>query len=383
MKRTSYQNGSVLRKERKLGPDVWVYRYKDSDGSRKSETIGSVDKFPTKAAAIKRAAKLRDEINNRVECVLVSGLCDKYKLEHLPDRVSTSSGYRSYLKRFREEWGPMRLDTMAKDIMAIESWVNGYQTLPTAKKPARPASKKTKVHMKWFVHLLFEKAIKWGMLSLQRNPILLVEVKGKNIRVRKMNLLTSTQWVALIEDPDLSPHVRTMIFIAMLLGLRASEILGLRWEDIDVDEEGKPVIRIRRSHVGKDVDDTKTEESEQELPIHEDLGLVLEAWRESSVPVNGWMFGNIVTGRPFWRDSLQVDHLIPAGKKVGIPNLGWHDFRHTYRAMMRKLNISLEEQRTLMRHEDIRTTLGYGGKTPAEVGRPANAKVVEMLRKRA
>jgi integrase len=68
---------------------------------------------------------------------------------------------------------------------------------------------------------------------------------------------------------------------------------------------------------------------------------------------------------------------------VGIPNLGWHDFRHTYRAMMDELKISLEEQRTLMRHEDIRTTLGYGGKSKAETGRAANARVVEMLRKRA
>jgi hypothetical protein len=29
---------------------------------------------------------------------------------------------------------------------------------------------------------------------------------------------------------------------------------------------------------------------------------------------------------------------------------------------MRELKISLEEQRMLMRHEDIRTTLGYGGR---------------------
>ena len=36
-----------------------------------------------------------------------------------------------------------------------------------------------------------------------------------------------------------------------------------------------------------------------------------------------------------------------------------------------------------MRHEDIKTTIGYGGKTPAEVGRAANAKVVEMLRRQA
>ena len=51
--------------------------------------------------------------------------------------------------------------------------------------------------------------------------------------------------------------------------------------------------------------------------------------------------------------------------------------------MMRELKISLEEQRTLMRHEDIRTTLGYGGKSKAETVRGANARVVEMLRRRA
>jgi hypothetical protein len=64
-------------------------------------------------------------------------------------------------------------------------------------------------------------------------------------------------------------------------------------------------------------------------------------------------------------------------------HLGWLAFRHTYGAMVRKLEIPLEKQRTLMRHSDIRTTLSYGGKTPAETGRPSNKKVVEMLKNSA
>ena len=80
------------------------------------------------------------------------------------------------------------------------------------------------------------------------------------------------------------------------------------------------------------------------------------------------------------RLPIHKERRAAAGKYSSI---GWHDFRHTYRAMMRELKVSLEEQRTLMRHSDIRTTLGYGGKTPAEYGREANAKVVEMLRKGA
>lgn len=391
-KRASYQSGSVLLKTRKRGPDVWVLRYTDPDGSQPSVRIGTVVKYPTKAAAQKRAAKLLEEINERVCCIRVSGLCDRYAQDVMPNlRADTAASYASYLGRVREHFGDRRLDAVVKDIMGIETWINDLETTPTldrksargqfiAGRPARPLSKKTKLHMKAFIHRLFECAIKWGLISMQRNPIQLLEVEGRARRSRRPNLLTTAQWIDLIADSDLCDHVRTMIFVAMLLGLRASEILGLRWEDIDFN---RMVLSIRRSHVGKEVGETKTEDSEQELPIHEDLAEVLHAWREKSIPVNGWLFGNIITSRPFWRDSLQTDHLVPAGRKVGIKNLGWHDFRHTYRAMMRELDLSPEQQKNLMRHSDIRTTLDYGGKTPAEQVRPGNERVVEMLRKRA
>jgi integrase len=236
------------------------------------------------------------------------------------------------------------------------------------------------------MHLLFEHAMKWKLITVQRNPMTLLKVKGRKKRVRKPNIITRDQWIALITQKDLASHVRTMLYIAMLLGLRASEILGLRWEDFDMKRR---VMKIQRSQVGMHTGDTKTEASEEELPIHEDLYIVIEAWRDEQtvdgnlVTVNGWMFESIITGRPFWRGSLQKDHLIPAGKLVGISNLGWHCLRHSYRAMMDQEKLTLEEQRALMRHEDIRTTLGYGGKSKAETVRGANARVVEMLRKRA
>jgi len=386
-RRASYQNGFLELKPRKRGPDVWVFRYRDSEGITKSEPIGTVDKYPTRAAALKVAKKKRDEINDRVACITIAGLCDRYLAEAMPKRGDTAASYRSYLKRIRNDWGKVRVDVMAKDIMGMEHWIDQLQTIPMPNRPARPVAKKTRTHMKWLLHRLLELAIKWGHLSLQRNPVVLVEVKGRSRKTRVRNLITIDQWHQLMADEELLPHVRTMIFIAMLLGLRASEILGLREEDIDF---ARRTLNISRSHVGKDTDDTKTERSEQELPIHDDLVEVFKDWLKlntyhdgSSLLVNGWLFGNLQTGRPFWRDSLQVKHLVPAGRRVGIPNLGWYDFRHTYRAMMREIKISLEEQRDLMRHEDIRTTLGYGGKTQAETIRGANAKVVEMLRKKA
>jgi integrase len=66
---------------------------------------------------------------------------------------------------------------------------------------------------------------------MQRNPIGLVEIKGKSKRSRPLVIITGEQWRNMIADPELSPHVRVMMIVAMLLGLRASELLGLRWED--------------------------------------------------------------------------------------------------------------------------------------------------------
>jgi integrase len=391
MKRTSYQNGSVVRKSRKKSPDIWVYRYKDSDGKQKAEPIGSIQKYPTKAAATKKAAKMREEINERANAITFAGLCDKYIAEALPSHPKTADTYRGFIKRLKMTWAKERVDLMAKDIMGIENWIDALETIPTEDRigsdkkpikgrPSRPVSKKTKIHYKAFLHRLLEYAIKWGHVNMQRNPIGLVEIKGRAKKVRRHTLLTHDQWHALISDSELVVHVRTMIFIAMLLGLRVSEILGLRWEDVDFDNRK---LRIGRSQVGKHTGDTKTEGSEQELPIHDDLAVILQSWSMEQPPINGWVFGSIATGRPYWGGTLQEDHLIPAGKKIGIESLGWHDFRHTYRAMMGELKLNLEEQRALMRHEDIRTTLDYGGKTPAESLRGANAKVVEMLRKRA
>jgi len=379
------------------------------DGVQKSDILGTVEKFKTKAAARKEADKQLGEINERLAGVTVAGLCNRLKLEWQNPkdiRPKTAQTYLGFMKRLRADWGDWRVDDMVKDILAVENWVNGYEVLAKpdrvipdriAKgklihgrtipgKPARDASKKTKLHIKAFVHLLFEYAMKHQIIPMQRNPLTAVKVKGRRKKVRPPNIITRDQWIALTTDVELSPHVRAMIFVAMLLGLRVSEILGLRWEDFDMDRR---VMSIHRSQVGQHTGDTKTEGSEEELPIHEDLYAILEAWREEQTidgvhtPVNGWLFGNLLTGRPFWGGTLQQDHLVPAGRQIGIPNLGWHDFRHTYRAMMDELKISLEEQRTLMRHEDIRTTLGYGGKSKAETGRAANARVVEMLRKMA
>jgi hypothetical protein len=134
MKRNSYQQGTVARVKRAKGPDVWVLRYSDGEGYR-AHQLGTLDKFKTKGAARKEADRKLLEINERIAGIKVSGLGDRLKLEwekaNVELRPHSIETYKSFLKRVRAEWGEWRVDDLAGDILALENWVNEFQTLDT------------------------------------------------------------------------------------------------------------------------------------------------------------------------------------------------------------------------------------------------------------
>ncbi len=101
-------------------------------------------------------------------------------------------------------------------------------------------------------------------------------------------------------------------------------------------------------------------------------------WRKTPV-IEGWLFGSPTTKRPYHRDSLHKNYLEPTAKKIDLPRLGWHDFRPTYRAMLRDLGLPLEVQQKLMRHSSIAMTARYGNSGMDETKREANRQLVEFV----
>ena len=292
--RQTYQQGCIQRKKRERGPDVWILRYREGD-MLKSLTIGTVLQFRTKAEAQRSLGAVRADINNNVEVVTFGQLCDRYLQEALPDRHATASALRSMIRyRIRPYWYTERVSDMAQNPMAVEQWIKALMTKPRKKedKP-RPLSPKSKAHTKAVFHRLFECAMRWRYLEIQRNPMSLIELHGSSRRTRKIVLVATEQYQQLLLL--LPQHCRVMVILAMCLGLRVSEILGLRWEDVGL-EAGS--LQVRRSVVNGHVEETKTEASEDELPLHPELVKVLREWRDAEMPVKCWLFGNLDTGKP-------------------------------------------------------------------------------------
>ena len=125
---------------------------------------------------------------------------------------------------------------------------------------------KTKGKVEALMHRLFERAMFWEVIPLERSPMPLVEIPGSSRRFKKPIILTLEQYFAVLQLlPE--PHP-TMVVVAQCLGLRVSEILALQWGDINCAEL---TMRVTRAVVDGVVDEVKTEYSEDDLPPDPDL----------------------------------------------------------------------------------------------------------------
>jgi integrase len=129
------------------------------------------------------------------------------------------------------------------------------------------------------------------------------------------------------------PQYRTLLATAVLSGLRQSELLGLRWRDIDFADQ---LIHVRRAldRKGRDVP-PKTRHSVRDVVLMAALAQALKEHRQRS-PFKGpedFVFASQV-GTPLHRRNVWRQALQPAFSKAGIERLRWHDLRHTFASLL-------------------------------------------------
>jgi integrase len=383
--RERFQNGSLRRVSRKTGPDVWEFRFRDhtKPGLPMRQMTLSTLEYPTETAARRALQEELLRINGSEAyiaqrsptfgTVLDKFIADErlkeikaYRPGDIVDeglKYSTTTGYLSVIKQhLRPKWGEVQLTDIKP--LAVQEWLRQLNL-----------SRKTKQNIKAVFHRMVELAMLWGLTTAQRNPLSLVEIKGGSSRPRrKKSIITAEQFQQICERLD--EPFRTMVVIAMCLGLRVSEILALKWSDFDF-EEG--TLMITRGTVHARIGRVKTDYSEDEMPLHPAFAEILTAWHDKCpTSEEGWVFSNPNTGGVWHASVLQGDILVPTGKEVGIERLGWHTFRHSYRSMLDACGAPIGVQQKLMRHAQVSTTMKYGNAYMTEK-RKAHGAVVQMV----
>ena len=191
---------------------------------------------------------------------------------------------------------------------------------------AVPLSPKSKTHVRSLMHALLEFAMWAGLLEMNRNPISLVQNKGATRKVRKARSLTVEQFRALLKR--LNEPFGTMALLCVCLGLRISEALALRWEDVDWLGEQ---LSIRRGIVAQHVDECKTEGSAKTLVLADELLDRLRAWKQTTAfsDASDWIFASpLQLGRlPYSYTGIRR-LMTRAAEAAEIGHLTTHAFRH-------------------------------------------------------
>ena len=367
MKRRRYQYGSLTKKSNRLSEDVWQFRFYETtlEGRRyrRSTTIGTVAQYPTKTDALRIVEPLRLRLNLHHQFgrpISIGALIDHYVERELPERRhSTQRSHSSTLNRWiLPRWGDRPLEEIKP--VAVEEWLRSLTLAP-----------KTKVNLRSLFHLIYEHARRWELTD--RNPIDLVRQRGGRRCIPRV--LTPSE-IRLLLAQLVEPY-HTMVLVAACLGLRASEIMGLQWQDFNLEDL---TVFIRRGVVNGRSGDTKTEASQKSLPIDPRLARSLqELWKRTlHQGPQDWVFAN-KGGRPRGQQNILQRHLRPAASRAGIGKIGWHTFRHSYSTMLRGAGADIKVQQELLRHATIQSTLNTYTQAISEQKRSANSVVVGIL----
>jgi integrase len=381
-KRTSFQHGSLKREKRKLGPDVWIYRWReigpDGIGRKPKVIIGSVDQFPSQALARRAVEDLGLGINRKKHQhdrqKTMTQLITHYDAKELSEeRVNktpyTCDVYRGYLKTWiSPRWGSYKLaDVKTAD---VESWLRSIDRADG-----------TKVKIRNLMATLFNHAIRWEFIKA--NPI---TGPSRGAGVRQSGKRKKTPEVLTIQEirsilNELPDQFRTLVFLFACTGMRFSELRGLRWMDVDF---ASSTLSIRRGVVKKYVGDLKTRASRRNLPLHEELITALGQHRAASAydQPNNWVFASTMKKGtvPIWPTSLMEDHVRPAARRADVTKqVIWKMFRTSIATQLTANGENIKTAQQTLGHANSQITADVYTQAVPSVVRSAHDRLVDMV----
>ena len=164
--------------------------------------------------------------------------------------------------------------------------------------------------------------------------------------------------------------------LCLLCGLRRSEVLGLKEEDINLPFKVISINKTRHFVDGKEiVQDTKTEKSKRRLAIPdfvaEHIEELIEQHNALQYAHTDWLVQDGF-GQPLHPGSL-TNHIARVEKNNGLPMISVHGLRHTFATMLNSDGVDIARISAELGHSNITTTLNkythvFGGTSASSRG---------------
>ncbi|MFZ5650122.1 MAG: tyrosine-type recombinase/integrase [Bacillota bacterium] len=275
-----------------------------------------------------------------VKKVTVEGWLKKYLEVYCSKRAQTTiDGYRIYIeKHIIPAIGNLKLASLKP--IHIQQFYNAEQE--------KGYKNKTILQEHHILHRAFKKAIVDGLMS--KNPC--DGVDAPSPEDYKPTIYTEKQFTALLNKLKGHP-MEAIILLAGMCGLRRGELLGLTWEDIDLD---KGIMYVTKNTVatsiGNITKDPKSRPGTRKIAIPSIIIPRLKRLRG---------IGRLYLrpdGKEYNPGSVSTrfkDFL----KRNNLPHIRLHDLRHFNGTMMLRHGVSEREASARLGHSDLLMTKKY------------------------
>ena len=290
---------------------------------------------------------------------------------------STQTNYEGILKKRLLPWfGDMALRDL--NTITLQKYFSGLQ-----------AGHASAMKIKDALASVLGSAVRYQVLV--RNPLEAVQIPLPRTGKRTKPIITPWQFGLLVEA--MAEPYATMVFVCVLSGLRVSELIGLKWEDVHED-----ALTIDERFCRGDWGCPKSDASNATIGVDPIVIARIQQLKDAEVTIN-WggkgakktfrlvrssgpgdlVFQSLKTGAPMSDHNILSRHIKPAAKKLRLGTVNWQVFRRSYATWLVEAGADPKAVQGQMRHSRIGPTMDIYAQIVAAAQRRAVAKLSEML----
>jgi len=246
------------------------------------------------------------------------------------------------------------------------------------------------------IHEMLHKALDdaWKLELVKRNVCDMVSPPRR--QHKEYRPLDAVQSRKLLEAAKGHPQ-ETMFVLALATGMRRGELLGLKWQDIDIDNRVLYVLRALSrlpTKMGKDNGDLyieadlKTKSSRRSIAL---AGFAIEALKQHRTRQEEMrrQAGKLWQGHDYVFCKSDGSHLNPGHdvlvqlkillKKAGLPDVRFHDLRHGVATFLLSMGVHPKVVQDILGHAEISMTMDTYSHVSPTMQREAMDKLNELF----
>lgn len=355
---------------------------READGKRKrlSMTVRG-----TKKQAEAELARILSETNDgtfvKPSEISCSDYFDKW-LAHAKANLSPTT-YRGYKRIIEAELKPALGRTRLSDLtpLQVQGFLADAQAHPS-KRDGEVRSPRTVLRFYMLLNKSLNQAVRWQLIA--RNPCALVDPpRAPHIEMRALD---EDEIAKVLEAANGGPF-HLSVLLAVATGMRRGELLGLRWDDVDLETGELTVARsLQDTEDGLVLKAPKTRKGRRAILLPPEVTELLKLHSRSAYVADRMRhvdarYGRLVFRRPDgspWHPgafSAEFHHFM---NRAGV-KARFHDLRHTHATQLLKRGVPISVVSERLGHAKASITLDVYSHVLPSMQQEAAAKVGEMM----